>query len=232
MGNEGCCKAGRISSEYDLTAPRQFASDLDDYLVAKWTGAAHHGPTGVRPLTRWFNKQMLRAAYRQHDRSGTDVRIDAEYDALRSEDVDAHEREGVVADLEADGLNPESLVDDFISKSTLSRHLNDCLGATKDSSDGAVESNWEHQSVAYAQEAFQSKVEAALRSWENKDRLDGATEAELETPVLLGCPHCPTRVKLKTALERGYVCADHLDPTTIDGDGSQRSDAASAGQRL
>jgi len=224
MADEHCCKVGRVIVEYDLRAPRQYTGDINDYLVAKWTGTGHHEPVGVRPLTEWLNKRILRTVYRHHDRSDTDVRIDAEYEALQSDDIAAHEREDVVADLEADGIDPDALVNDFIGKSTLDRHLKNCLSASKDSGDEATESNWEFEGIEYARGSFQDKIETALESWDRKGRLPDATEAVLETPVLLSCPHCPTRVKLETALEQGYICADHLGPENRTADSADQSD--------
>jgi hypothetical protein len=210
MGDAHCCKVARIADEYDLRAPSRFDGDHDAYLVARWTGTDRLEPTGVRPLTDWVNKRVVRTVYRRHDRSDTDVRVDAEYEALVGDDVPAHERADVVADLEADGIDPESLVGDCIGKSTLDRHLKDCLDASKSDPDEASDGDWETDGVAYARSSFQTRVESALASLDDKARLPGAGDAVLETPVLLACPHCPTRVDLDTALDRGYVCADHL----------------------
>ncbi|MFC5368927.1 rod-determining factor RdfA [Salinirubrum litoreum] len=210
MGEDYCCKVDRVVDEYDLRAPRQFDGDHDEYLVAKWTGTGRQEPTGVRPLTAWLNKQILRTVYRRHDRSDTDVRIDAEYEAVVGDDVAAHERAAVVADLEADGIDPEVLASDCIGKSTLDRHLKTCLEASKAATSGATDGRWEDDAVAYARSSFQDRVETALASLDDDDRLPGAADAELTTPILLGCPQCATRVKLDTALDRGYVCADHL----------------------
>lgn len=215
MGDAHCCKVDRIVDEYDLRAPSRFDGDHDAYLVARWTGTDRLEPTGVRPLTEWLNKRVFRAVYRRHDRSDTDVRVDAEYEAVVGDDVPAHERADVVADLEADGIDPESLVGDCVGKSTLDRHLKNCLDASKADPSEASDGDWEADGVEYARSVFQNRVERALDSLDGKDRLPGAGDAVLETPVLLACPHCPTRVRLDTALDRGYVCADHLGATTV-----------------
>ena len=217
MADEHCCKVRRAAETYDLTGPRG-ATDIDGYLVAKWTGRDHHEPTGLRPLTAWLNKRMLRTVYREHGRSATDVRVDAEYAALRGEDVAAHERADLLADLEADGIDPEALTDAFAGKSTLARHLRSCLGASK--TDPAETGDWEVNGVSYARNAFQQRVESALQSLDRKGRLPGGSEAILETPVQLGCPECATRVSLETALGRGYVCPDHLADGTDFGESS------------
>jgi hypothetical protein len=210
MPEDYCCKVDRVVDEFDLRAPRQFDGDHDEYLVAKWTGAGRQEPTGVRPLTAWVNKQILRTVYRRHDRSETDVRVDAEYEALVGDDVAAHERADVVADLEADGIDAEALTRDCLGKSTLDRHLKDCLGASKADTSESTGGRWEDDAIAYARSSFQDRVGTALASLDGEDRLPGAADAALTTPVLLGCPRCATRVRLATALDRGYVCADHL----------------------
>lgn len=211
MARDHCCKVGRITAEYGLSGPQQPAGDVDEYLVARWTGAGHHEPVGVRSLADWINRRLLRAVYRRHDRSDTDVRLDAEYEALRG-DTDDYRREGVVADLEADGIDVDALTGAFVGKSTVGRHLRNCLDAAKPRP-GDGESTWELDGIEHGRTAFRNKVETSLQSLDRKDRLSGAATAVLETPVLLGCPHCPARVTFETALERGYVCGDHPDGT-------------------
>jgi DNA-binding transcriptional ArsR family regulator len=207
MSEGSCCKISRVVTERGLTAPRRYTGDLDDYLVAKWVGAGQHEAIGVRSLVEWFNKRLLRTVYRQHNRSDTETRITAEYEALQGDGVENYQREEVLADLEADGIDGDDVTADFISKSTLSRHLKDCLEAEKERKPS--QRNWERDQIEFATDSFQDNIESALQSLGNKGRIADIEAATVETPVLLSCPDCPTRVTLETALEQGVVCSTH-----------------------
>lgn len=205
--NDACCKVGVALAEYDLPVPPG-ASDIDDYLVDRWTGKGGHKATGYRPLTDWFNRRLLRTAYLENDRSATETRIESEYGALTGDDE--LRREEVIADLEDDGIDGESLSSSLVSRSTMARHLRECLGAEKSEVPGESGDGWELQKIDYGRNVFREGIVEALGSLSNKGRLPGADRAEIEIPVQLACPECATRVRLRTALRRGYVCADHL----------------------
>lgn len=204
---EACCKVGAAIEAYDLPVPPG-SSSIDEHLVDRWTGADDRSSVGYRTLTDWFNRRLLRAAYLANDRSATETRIEGEYAALVGDDE--LRREEVIADLESDGIDGEALANTLVSRSTMSRHLTRCLGADKPSSSEASDGEWEREKIQHGRRVFQKGVSEALRSLSNKDVLPGADGAELELPVLLSCPDCATRIPLRTALDRGYVCADHL----------------------
>jgi len=209
MCAEHCCKVDRIRAAHDISPPGRAGEDLDTYLVDRWTGRGDAEPTGVRTLAEWFNKQVLRAVYRDHGRPDSSVRIDSDYAALRGEGIADHERAELLSELADDGIDGESTAKQFIGKSTLSRHLKGCLDATKDTP--AAETEWEIDRIRVATGNYRSHLESALGSLDTKGRIAGVDEAELQVQTYLSCPHCPTRVTVETAYEQGYVCADHHD---------------------
>lgn len=221
MSQNACCKVGRTVRAHDLGPPTDRDEDLDGYLAARWTGGDDHETTGLRPLTEWFNRHLLRTVYYRHDRAVYDARINAEYETLSGAAGDPAERAELLADLETDGIDGEALTDDFVSRSTLARHLGDCLGAEKARPAPDPDSNWETDRIRISREQFRENLSKPLRSLAKKGRLAGASDAEIDTPIVLSCPHCPTRVRFERALEQGYVCADHL------GDG-ERADGTTA----
>lgn len=200
-----CCKVARCRRENDLRSPDDALDDLDDYLVARWRGEAGYDETGVRGLVDWFNRYVVRETYIEHGRRVTNTRIESEYDALTSDD------EAVVAevvdDLARDGIDGAALRDSFPSRSTMARHLRDCLGAQKDTS---ATGDWERDSIEHSRESARDHVSSVLETLANKGRLPGADEAILSIPVYLACPDCSRRVDLEEALERGYICETHL----------------------
>jgi transcription initiation factor IIE alpha subunit len=201
-----CCKVGEVIEARDLDEEVSEA-EFDDSLVSRWVGANGYPETGLRPLADWFNEQLLKRAYIDHGRSTIETRIESEYRALTSDDDIA--RGEVVDDLATDGIDGDELSADFVSKSTLQRHLTNCLDVEK-ASDERSEREWEKRRVEYVKETIGENVTGALRSLENRGELPGATAATVETPVLLQCPECGTRVRFETAAQRGYVCREHL----------------------
>jgi len=198
--------------------------DVDEYLVARWQGTGDYQETGLRPLTDWFNRNLLKSVYAAHDRSATATRVESEYETLTGDD-DIRKAE-VLDDLRADGIDGESLVDDFVSASTLYRHFQDCLAEGKGSTDESPQdgSDWEREKVSYARQTVRTNVEEAVRSLENKSRVANASEADIEVPVFLSCPECSTKVRFEVALERGFVCREHLGEAQGDGAGTDRAE--------
>ena len=215
MGS-ACCKVGRVIDKYSLGS-NVVGGNLNEYLVSRWRGTGEYPETGHRPLTDWFNESLLKAVYLQHGRIPTEARIESEYKALSGEEED--KRTELLEDLRTDGIDGKRLVEDFISPSTLYRHLQNCLEETKQSAADTPDENsdWERQKVSYAREVSQENAEEALRSLTNKDRITNGIDAELDVRVVLSCPDCTTRVRFETALERGYVCRDHLGGPAEDG---------------
>lgn len=207
-----CCKVGTVAEERELAVSADMS--IDEYLVARWLGADDYPAVGVRKLADWFNKKLLREVYTDAGRNVTDIRVESEYDVLSSDD-DLRRAE-VVDDLATDGIDGEQLIDDFVSRSTMRRHLKNCLDARKDGSesDAPSDSNWEVEQVQYGTEKLRNSVREAVTSLDNKGRLPGGGKAELDIPILLSCPECSTQVRLETALNRGYVCKSHLGPSS------------------
>jgi hypothetical protein len=186
--------------------------DLDTYLVARWTGKGKTEPAGVRTLTEWFNKAVLKTRYREHGRSDSTVRIDSDYEALQGSGIPEHVRAEIISELADDGIDGEAITKEFIGKSTLSRHLKECLDATKEAPNSETE--WEIDRVRVATNTYRSHLESALQSLGNKNRIAGVDEATLQVQSYLSCPECPTRVSVEQAYEQGYVCADHRNDTS------------------
>ena len=217
------CKVDSLTERYGLSSPDPDYNTLDEYLLARWKGADETEREGYQSLTHRFNQQLLSRFYEQYGRDATNIRLESEYDVLRGEKNLKYEE--IAADLASDGIDIEKLRETLISWSTMRRHLQNCLGGKKSPSTSATE--WELNSVAFAQEKTKEKVEAALRSFASKQRLPKADNANIDIQVKLSCPECPTRVPLEDALERGYICRDHFpqaNPIPTDSAGITKTD--------
>lgn len=206
MSRNGC-KVDDAVDDYSLRAPGTDTDSIHGYLVARWTGTQGHRSVGYRQLADWFNRQLLRRVYDEHGRSTTGTRVESDYEALQGDDDLV--REEVRHDLEADGINAESVLNDMVSPRTMHRHLKNCLNAEKATRE--AQTDWERESVQRAREQLEEKVRKAASALESKEKLFGAAEAEIDIRVYLSCPQCPTRVTFETGRRQGYVCDEHSE---------------------
>lgn len=209
---DACCKVGRVIADHGLQHGRE-GTTLEEYLLSRWLGRDSYASTGLRPLTDWLNRKLMKAVYSAHDRNALENRIESDYETLTGDGSDF----ALMDDLDADGIDGSDLKSDFVSTTTLYRHFTDCLDTSKPTaaSESETPSNWEAEKVDYARDIVRTNVEESLRSLENKGKLPRGSEAEIKTDIILGCPDCTTQVSLARALDRGYVCPDHMgDETT------------------
>ena len=158
-------KVGKVIERYDLRHDVE-GTDLKAYLTARWLGDREYAVTGLRPLADWFNRKLLKTVYNEHGRNALDTRVQSDYEALSGSDQNF----ALLDDLEADGIDGEELQADFVSSTTLYRHLTNCLCVTKSDESGA-ESNWEQEKIEYAGDIILNNVRDSLQSLENKGRL-------------------------------------------------------------
>lgn len=207
---ERCCKVGRVAADRGLQH-HVVSGSFDDYLAARWVGRNEFTGEGTKSLADWFNQEVIKAAYEGTDRPAVARHIESDYEVLRGDDEDAQVR--LARELEADGVDPSALVEDFVSKPTMYRHLTECLDESKSNPTHETENAYPGEGqVSYAVDQLQEKVEEALAALDRTGTLPGAADATVQTPVYVQCPHCPTKVKLGRAVERGFVCSDHRDP--------------------
>jgi len=201
-----CCKIGRIADKYDVT-PSVVGGDIDEGLLDRWLGRHGHPEMAVRSLVTWFNLKVLKKAYSDANREATEARVRTDYNPLTSNEDDDLQWD-IERSLKEDGIDPDKLKMDFISSSTLHRHFKNCLNEKKGRKE--AETDWEKTKVAFSKEKAADQIEGALQSWDNKNELPGGKEANVEIGVRLSCPVCSTSVPLSVALQRGYICEDHL----------------------
>jgi hypothetical protein len=205
MDDEQCCKLGRVAASYGVTPEAAEFDTLDEALVARWRGSGNYRERGYRTLTDWFNRRLLKQVYDQHGRETAGSRLDSEFDALV--DGDELTRLEVADDLAASGIDPDEVLADMISWSTMRTHITHCLGAEKQRA--AATTDWERDSIAIARDHAETKIGEAVASLGSKGTVAGAADAAVSVDVTLECDECSTSVPLVVAMDRGYVCAAH-----------------------
>ncbi len=206
MGN--CCKVGKAINRFNLKHD-VVGGNINQYMISRWEGRNGYPEMGVRPLTEWFNKKIVKSAYKDGGRETISSRIESDYEILNGDDEDA--KQDIINDLSRDGIDGEEIANSFISASTLVRHFNNCLETKKPQASADKESKWEENKIEFVQHSMKKNTKEALKSLDKKGRIVGAAEAEVSIPVILECSECSTTSRFDRALERGYICKEHAD---------------------
>ncbi len=207
---DGKCKVCTVINRHDLAVPGD--DSVDEALLVRWKGTAGHAEHGYRPLTAWFNKQLLRTVYDRQGRETLGNRVGADYEGLTGDDDLVSEE--LRRDLAADGIDVDRVLADMVSWGTVRTHLTECLGETK--AQQASDSGWERDAIATTRSVATDKVTSALSALESKGELAGVEAATVEVDIQLSCEECQTRVPLEVALEQGYICEQHSEPVRAD----------------
>lgn len=219
-----CCKVGKLIDKYGLEHS-VVGGDLNQYMLARWLGRNEYPETGLRPLKDWFNQKILKTVYNEHGRNALETRVESDYEALTSDDDD--KRHAIIDDLDTDGIDGEELVKDFIATATLYRHFTNCLEEEKSKESEESDSNWEQDKINFTKETIRQNAKDSLVSLENKGKIPHASKAEIDATVVLSCPACGSQVTFERALERGYICEDHMtEEDTLLGESSEASQSS------
>lgn len=206
------CKVDSLIERHALTIPDPDYESVDEYLVARWTGADGRSADGYKALTEWFNKRLLKRMYEEHGRDTVSVHLDREYEVITGDkDIQWDE---LAADLAVDGLDIDEIRTEIVSWSTMRHHLKGCLEAEKNTT--SAETDWEANTVQMARERAAEKARSVLTSLTSKGRLRDADRAQVDVQVKLSCPDCSVRVPFEDAVERGYVCNTHSETNSED----------------
>lgn len=206
-GNEYCCKVGRVADKYDIS-PGVGDETFDEQLEKRWTGDGEYPETSLRALVDWLHKHLLRTRYTEHGRSTLEPHLESDYEVLQSTEDENHE--AILSDLEADGIDGEELLDDFVSPATMYRHLTDCLDVQKTDESGQRNQATDRKKLAYIEDTAEMYVSDLLSAWENNDEVPQASNAEVAVRLYLECPECAKQTNIRTVQQRGYVCAEHM----------------------
>ncbi|ELY50476.1 rod-determining factor RdfA [Natronolimnohabitans innermongolicus] len=185
------CKVCRILDEYGMQR-------YETQLLEQWQ-ADPPQRKGYRQLAEWFNTLMLR---REMDRAGLSTlgdEAESKYERLRSDEAIAEE---VATELSNAGVPIERLRADFVSYGVIRTHLKDCLDSDVDLSSG----EWEREAIEISTSHATTKIEEAVRSLRNKDRLSAGGDVTVSVDVELECENCNARLPADRAIRREYVC--------------------------
>jgi hypothetical protein len=192
------CKVCDVLDRYDIEY-------YDEELVDQWT-APKPERKGYRQLAKWLNVNLLR---REMDKSGLSTlagEVESKYERLQDDSPTAAELADYLA---SEGVRIDELQNDFVSYGVIRTHLQECLGATRQTESG----HWESQSIDIALGQSETKLAEAVNSLQNKGKLAGSDELSVHVTAEIECEVCQARVDLSRAIRRGYLCSCGKDST-------------------
>lgn len=113
-------KVARLIDEYELDG---LGAELEHY----WT--AEENRQSLRELATYFNQKLLTEALEEANIQHLDGEVENTYRLLTDDDISSAESTRVQRRLERDGVNVETLKDDFVTYQAIRTYLRDHRGA-------------------------------------------------------------------------------------------------------
>lgn len=191
-GSGRSTKVARLLDEYDLDG-------LGAELERRWT--ADEDRWSLRDLASLFNRRLLEAALDRANVQTLDGEVANVYRLLTSDEVTSADRTRVRRRLERDGIDVDTLVDDFVTYQAIRTYLKEDRGAeyTPDETDPIER---ELGNVRQLRGRVDSVTEGKVEQLRDADHL---TLGEFRTivDVQVYCEDCNTQLAVETLLERG-----------------------------
>jgi hypothetical protein len=186
-------KVGRLIEAYDLAG-------LGGELERRWQGEAEERAS-LRELATDFNRELVRAAFRDADRDRFDGDADRVFRLLTDDEVNRGDRLRARRELDRAGVDAEALTGDFVTYQAIRSYLKECRGVRSPDPDPDRREN--------ARTAIQALAGRLTRVTETKlDSLQSAGDLALGdyrvvTSVQVFCEDCSTQRAVDDLLDRG-----------------------------
>lgn len=185
-------KVGRLIEEYDLQG-------LGAELERLWT--ADEDRRSLRDLAEYFNQQLLTQALEAATIQPLDGEVENTYRLLTDDEVSSAEATRIKRRLERDGVDVESLLDDFVTYQAIRTYLKDHRDAeyTPDETDPLER---EETNLQKLRGRMVSVTEGKVEQLRESDELTlGEFRTLAEIQVI--CEDCNTQYDVVELLDRG-----------------------------
>lgn len=195
------------ASEYDSkvhrVAERYGLDGIDDALVARRRADP---PESLRDLARFFNHRVLAAAMRDAGMDPLDGEVENTHRLLTDDDVGAGMRTQARNRLEREGIDVDSLADDFVSYASIDRHLTERLGVERAGS-GSDGSDDEDRVEELRQRVLSLQGRTAAVTERTLDQLrsvDGIAvgDPDVLVDITVSCADCDTHLPVREFFAR------------------------------
>lgn len=124
-------KVARMIEKYDL-------SNMERFLRERYMGVEGEQHS-LRQLAKSFNEEILKSSMVSAGMDVVDTEVKTLYDLLTDEDSDAGEISVVRTRLEQHGLDPDEIMDDFVSHMAIRSYLQEYLDLSRPDSEPTAE---------------------------------------------------------------------------------------------
>lgn len=193
-------KVGRLIQKYDLAG-------IDDQLIDFWT-RDDDDQRSLRELADYFNRELLRAVMDDAGMTTLDGEIENTYRLLTADDVSTGVRTQAETTLERNGIDIETLTQDFVSHQAIHTYLTKHRGV-EHSSGSTVQDRLEktEQTVQRLSSRLVAVAEKRLRSLRDTGAITLGTFSVL-VDVRVVCEDCGTHADVRTLLADGGCDCD------------------------
>lgn len=190
------CKVDRVAEKWGL-------DDVDGKLREQRQNAE----ASLRDLEDYFNRQVLEAAMRDARAEMIEGEVENTYHLLTADDVSSGSRVEVKDRLRRSGVDPEAVVDDFVSYQTVRTHLQECLEVDT-SLDSSVTKSEAKNTVFKLLSRTEVITERTIDRLRSAGQLViGDVDATLS--LRIACTECGEEYTFSRLLERGQCdCVD------------------------
>lgn len=188
-------KVARLIREYGL-------SGLGDELERRWTRTEQRD--SLRDLAEYFNRQLLRKSLEDENAGSLDATDTDLYHSLTSDDVTSGVRQETRSQLERQGVDTDSLEDDFVSYQSMRTYLRNVRDATPPENSVSPEAhrNRKYGTIQRLRSRLNAVTEKLLAELRGADHLV-LGEFEVIVAVRVRCSDCGTTVPVTDLLTDG-----------------------------
>jgi len=188
-------KVAQLIQEYEL-------ADLGDELEQRWTRTEDRD--SLRDLAEYFNKQLLRKSLEDEKVNSTEAVISDHYHTLTSDDVTSGVRQERRSQLKRQGVDIDSLEEDFISYQSMRTYLRNFRRATPPEKTISPEDHREqkYNTIQQLRSRLNAVTEKSLTELRQADHLT-LGDFEVVITVRVRCSDCGTRAPVTDLLTDG-----------------------------
>jgi len=159
------CKIGRLRRKYLLDG-------LNHDLKTRWLGEGRER-FSLRDLERYVNKLILRNAMEESDIKVLEGEVENKYRILTDDEVSSATVVRLEHMLKREGVDLESIRNDFVSHQTIYNHLRDCLDVSRNDNSNSKSHDRSFQTIRALQRKTQLVTKNIIQS---ADILDSAED--------------------------------------------------------
>lgn len=188
-------KVVRLIDEYELHG-------LGDELEDRWTRSENR--SSLRDLAEYFNQQLLSIALETTDSELLDGEVDNLYRLLTNDDITSGVRQETRSHLEQQGVDADSLENDFVSYQAIRTYLRNYRDVSPPDDSDSPEAHRERKYATVQQLTSRLTTVAtdALAELANAGHLT-LGEFDVLVTVRVHCSDCDTRVSITDLLRQG-----------------------------